>query len=190
MTFVFDIRKAVAATGFLCELNGRSIDMLKVIKMLYVADRHAFVQWHRPITGDAFFSLENGPIVSRIYDLIKGRIGGPELEIWGAVFNPRQGDAVSLKAGVKPNTKPLSRREKAALEEAYKTIQPLSIGEVIDFVHKFPEWKNPGASSLPIDPKSILFYENLGESAVEQIEEELNAFQATKISLQAVQGLS
>jgi len=184
--FVFDIRKAVAATGYLCELNQRSIDMLKCIKMLYIADRKALLEWHRPITGDSFWSLENGPIVSRIYNLIRGKIGGPEMDLWNAVFNPRQIDIVALKTGITPNTKPLSKREKDALREAYEQIQPLSIGAVIDLVHKFPEWKYPGKSSIPIDPKMIFYYENFGEDAVKKIEEDLDAFQAAKVALQAV----
>jgi hypothetical protein len=185
MQFIFDIRKAVAATGYLCELNGGSIDMLKCIKMLYIADRKALVQWHRPITGDKFWSLENGPILSRIYDLIRGRVGGPEMDVWQAVFNPREGDTVSLKEGVKPNVKPLSRREKEALAEAHAKIQPLSIGAVIDLVHTFPEWKDPGKSSLPIDPRTIFYYENLGEQAVKEIEEDLESYQAAKLALQS-----
>jgi hypothetical protein len=184
--FVFDIRKAVAATGYLCELNDGSLDMLKCIKMLYIADRNALVEWHRPITGDEFWSLQHGPILSRIYDLIRGRIFGPEMEIWQGVFNPRKGDMVSLRGGIRLDTRPLSRREKHALDESFARIQPLSIGQVIDLVHKFPEWKDPGSSSLPIDPKTIFYHENFGENAVKEIEEDLEAFQAAKLALQSV----
>lgn len=185
MQFVFDIRKAVAATGHLCRLGDGEIDMLKCIKMLYMAERKALLEWHRPITGDALWSLENGPILSRIYDLIRGKIGGPEREVWRTVFNPRQGDTVSLKQGARLDTKPLSRREMGALEEAYRQIQPLSIGQVIEFMHKFPEWKDPGKSSIPIDPKMIFYHENFGEHEVEEIEEELEVFQAAKLALQS-----
>jgi hypothetical protein len=185
MQFIFDIRKAVAATGFLCELNGGRVDMLKVIKMLYIADRKALLSWHRPITGDAFWSLENGPIVSRIYDLIRGRICGPEMEIWRSFFNPGEDDTVSLREDARVDTKPLSRREKEALEEAYHRIQPLSIGQVIDYVHRFPEWKDPGKSSVPIDPRTIFYHENIGENAVKEIEEDLEVFQAAKLAFQS-----
>ena len=180
---VFDIRKAIAATGHLCELNGGAIDVLKVIKMLYLADRRALVEWHRPITGDQFWSLANGPVVSRTYDLIRGKVGGPEMDAWRAVFNPRKEDSLSLKS--KPNTKPLSRREKAALQDAHKQIEPLTTGQVIDLVHKLPEWKDPGKSSLPIDPETIFYHENFGESAVKEIEKELKAVKSDKVALQA-----
>jgi hypothetical protein len=180
--FVFDIRKAIAAAGYICKLNNGSFDMLKLIKAVYLADRAALLQWHRPITGDQFWSLEHGPIVSRIYDLIRDRIIGPERDAWSAVFNPRHNDTVSLKAD--PNTRPLSKREKETLEEAFKKVKDLSIGQVIDLVHALPEWKNPGISSLPIDPRSIFYHENIGQDAVEKIEEDLNLFQSAKLALQ------
>jgi uncharacterized phage-associated protein len=183
MDFIFDIRKAIAAAGYVCKLNQGSFDMLKLIKAIYLAERKALVEWHRPITGDKFWSLENGPVVSRIYDLIQERVGGPEMESWRAVFNPRRGDIVSLKGDF--NEKPLSRREKEALRMAYNQIKDLTTWEVIQLVHKLPEWENPGKSSKPIDPSVIFYHENLGESAVQEIEREIEAFQSAKASLQA-----
>jgi antitoxin SocA-like protein len=183
MNFVFDIRKAIAASGYICNLAGGSFDMLKLIKAIYLAERQALLEWHRPITGDTFYSLENGPIVSRIYDLIRGRVMGPEMEAWREVFNPRQADTVSLKKLA--ITGPLSKREKDALASAYEKLKDLSIGEVIDFVHSLPEWKDPGKSSALIDPKTIFYHENLGEDAVERIEEDLAFHQAAKTAFQA-----
>lgn len=182
MNFVFDIRKAIAAAGYVCQLNKGSMDMLKLIKAIYLAERKALIEWHRPITGDSFASLQHGPIVSRIYDLIRGNLAGPEMQEWKAVFHPRKGDIVVLKA--EPNTKPLSLREKDALREAHEQLKDLTIGQVIDLVHRLPEWKDPGTTSYPIDPKTILYHENLGEDAVERIEEDLLAFQSAKLALQ------
>ena len=159
--------------------------MLKLIKAIYLAERAALLEWHRPITGDCFYSLEHGPIVSRIYDLIRGRILGPEMEAWGKVFNPRHNDIVSIRPGTHVDTGPLSKREKDALLAAFERVKDLTIGQVIDLVHKLPEWKDPGQSSLPINPKTIFYHENFGEDAVTKIEEELKTFQSAKIALQA-----
>lgn len=155
--------------------------------MLYLADRTALLEWHRPITGDTFWSLGHGPIVGRIYDLIRGKIMGPEREIWGKIFKPviEQEDKLSLRETVKPNIKPLSRREMAALEKAYKTIMPLSSEALSDLVHKLPEWTNPGEASLLIDPKTIFFCEKYSEEDIKSIEQELDMAQAAKLDLQS-----
>lgn len=181
--FIFDIRKAIAAAGVICQRKGGSFDMLKLIKAIYLADKWALLEWHRPITGDSFYSLENGPIVSRIYDLIRGRVVGPEMDAWYAVFHPRFGDTVSVKGEV--NLKPLSRREKAMLERAAAFVDGMTIGELIDYMHSLPEWKAPGKSSIRIEPKSLFYHENLGEEAVEEIERDVEDFMIAKASLQA-----
>lgn len=183
MDFIFDIRKAIAATEYVCKLNGGSFDMLKLIKALYLAERMALVEWHRPITGDEFWSLENGPVMSRIYDLLREKVSGPEMEAWRTVFNPRKLDAISLK--LEFHEKPLSRREKDALHRGYSMVKDLTVGQVIDLVHKLPEWENPGKSSRLIDPRTILYHENLGESAVKEIEQEIAALHSAKASMQA-----
>ncbi|MGO9200887.1 MAG: hypothetical protein ACLQM8_10160 [Limisphaerales bacterium] len=49
-----------------------------------------------------------------------------------------------------------------------------------------PEWKDPGDSSAPIDPKVILYHAGLSEEEVAEVEEELELVQSAKIALQAV----
>lgn len=181
---IFDVRKAIAAAGFVCQQNDGRCDLLKLIKILYLADRTALTRWHRPITGDDLWSLEHGPIVSKVYDLIRGRAMGPEMVAWAQAFNPRDGDIVSVKGEI--SSKPLSRREKAVLLEAFNKIHPLSIGQVIDFMHSLPEWRNPGKSAEKIDARSIFFHENLGIEQVNEIEDDLLTAQLAKAALQSV----
>jgi uncharacterized phage-associated protein len=182
MKLAFDIQKAIAAAGYLCQKNGGSLDMLKLIKMLYIADRKALVRWHRPITGDDFYSLDHGPIVSRIYDLIKSQAGGDDAEAWGAVFNPRQNNTVSLKA--EPDFDSLSKREVEVLDEAFAEFIGLSAGEIIETLHrKCPEWLDPKGSRLPILPEAILREEKFSAKQISEIEEELATYQSAKMLL-------
>jgi len=39
---------------------------LGLLKLLYLADRDALKEIERPITGDRYFSLKNGPVLSRV----------------------------------------------------------------------------------------------------------------------------
>ena len=184
MQFVFDIRKAIAATGYLCDLNGGELNVLHLIKMLYAADRTALVNWHRTITGDRFCSMKNGPVLSRIYDLMRARILGSDMDAWNTVFHPRKGNVISLKAT--PNYGPLSRREKEMLQWAFEKFKNVPAWQLIEFLHKvLPEWKDPGNSSKPIDPKDILFHAGLSEDEISEIDQELKLFQSAKVALQA-----
>ena len=41
-----------------------------LIKLLYLLDRRALSQWGRPVTGDDYFSMKYGPVLSEVLDLI------------------------------------------------------------------------------------------------------------------------
>ena len=45
---------------------------MKLIKLLYLADREALLRWGRPITFDAYVSMDRGPVLSSVLDLING----------------------------------------------------------------------------------------------------------------------
>jgi hypothetical protein len=167
-------------------MNGGKLNVLHLIKMLYAADRTALVGWQRTITGDRFVSMKNGPILSRIYDLMCGRILGSDMEAWNAVFNPRDGNIISLK-GEEVDLGPLSKREMEALREAFQKFNKVPAGQLVKFLHKvLPEWKDPGESSAPIDPRAILFHAGMSQEQVAEIESELELVQSAKIGLQAV----
>ena len=186
MDFLFDIRKAIAAAAYLCKMNGGTLNVLHLIKMLYYADRTALVTWHRTITGDRFFSMKNGPILSRVYDLMCGRISGADMQAWSSTFTPRHGNVIALKRQ-EVDFGPLSRREMEALGKAFNRFKVVPAGRLVEFLHKnLPEWEDPGDSSAPIDPKTILLHEGLTEEDLAAIEEELALVQSARIALQAV----
>jgi Protein of unknown function (DUF4065) len=183
--FVFDIRKAIAATAYLCSLNGGKLNVLHLIKMLYQADRTALVGWHRTITGDRFVSMKHGPVLSRVYDLMCGRIVEADMDTWNMLFRPRDGNMISLKNN-EIDLGPLSQRELDALDKAFQKFQKVPVGKLVDFLHKtLPEWTDPGDSSKPIDPKTILFDAGLSKQDVADVEEELAFAGAAKKALQA-----
>src|SRR4051794_10494791 len=76
MALPFDERKATEATSLLLMLRGNRMHYMKLIKLLYLADREALLRWGRPITTDTFVSMDYGPVVSTIYDLIRRKQNG------------------------------------------------------------------------------------------------------------------
>ncbi|MGB8031156.1 MAG: Panacea domain-containing protein [Terracidiphilus sp.] len=169
MLLDFDINKAIAATGFLLEREGGSDDMFPLLKKLYYADRLALIEWGQPITGDKLASLAKGPIVSGIYDLLKGKGSEEDLIKWNNFIHRRQPYTIELRKA--PNQGILSKREKRVLEES-RTIIDAIRGSIPAWFHEHcPEWTDPGRSSSPIDPSTILRLAKKSEEEIQRLEE-------------------
>lgn len=171
MTFTFNIHKAIASTGYFYNLNGGKITVLKLVKMLYYADRLALQELHYPITGDSFASLKNGPIVSGIYDLVKGVYGGGRQKLWNEYIGKRAGHTIPLVKS--PSLNSLSKSELRILKSSFEKIVGMSYDRLVRWTHKFPEWEDPGRSSKRIDPKTILKHTPLTDEEIEDVEAEV-----------------
>src|ERR1051326_1095100 len=71
MVLRFNERRATEAAARFLKLCGGWMSYLKLIKLLYLLDREALLRWGRPVTTDRYVSMDNGPVVSRIYSLIR-----------------------------------------------------------------------------------------------------------------------
>jgi hypothetical protein len=168
MLLDFDIKKAIAATAYLIQLDGGTGDLFYLVKELYYADRSALINWGKPITGDSFASLEKGPIVSEIYDLLKGKGLEKNRIQWNDVIS-KDGFKISLRK--EADTSILSEREIEVLRESRDTIKSIR-GSIPKWCHKnCPEWTDPGKSSVPIDPSTILRMAGKSEEEIRKTEE-------------------
>ncbi len=125
------------------------------LKMLYLADKKALVQWGKTITGDKFVSMQRGPVLSNIYNLFKGVAAQKKQKEWDACFSETVGNSVHLLRTVDKGV--LSEREMGVLDDARKEIKSCAPWDVAEWLHKeCPEWKDPHGSSIPINPREIL----------------------------------
>jgi hypothetical protein len=169
MLLDFNIEKAIAATAYLIEREGGADDILPLVKKLYYADRCALIKWGNSITGDALASLEKGPIVSGIYDLLKGKGAEKDQIQWNDVIQRKGPYTVLLRKA--PDKGVLSEREKEVLEKSRVTIDAIR-GSIPQWFHDHcPEWEDPGTSSMPIDPSTILRFAKKSEEEIRRIEQ-------------------
>ncbi len=189
MQFTFDINKAVACSGYLLEKEGGQTTVFVLMKMLYAAEREALSGWKRPITGDSFAALPKGPILSRIYNLIKKEVlsTNSDMKKWSQHFSDRVGNNIKLICP--PDYDYLSDREKNALDVAHKKIKDLIAenGQIADILHKkWAEWKDPaifGKGSIPIEFQDILS-QFMDEEEVFDVCSEIKSVQSAKATLQ------
>src|SRR5207253_1566731 len=71
--FRFNFTKSLQATGVLLELHGDSMEYVRLLKLLHIADREMMAEASAPITGDRAVTMDHGPVLSQVYDLIKGK---------------------------------------------------------------------------------------------------------------------
>lgn len=173
MKFTFNAARATQAAAFLVAKAGGSLNYTKLIKLLYLADRASLVETGSPITGDSFVNMEHGPVLSAVYDYVKGSVGNA---CWARTFE-REGFHVVMKQD--PGRDELSEFSIEVLARVYEDHRDRSYGQMIDFVHTLPEWKEPTgvARATDLDYANVLRGAGVSEEALAEYEE-LNASSA------------
>lgn len=149
----FDEAKATQAAGYFLRLRGGQMHYIKLIKLLYLLDREALKRWGVPVTTDRYVSMDNGPVTSRILNLITEDRLKPT---WSQYISAPLGE-YEVKLIKDAPTDRLSRAEEKLIREIFETYGHRNRWELIDNVmHKLPEWQDPQGSSIPIAIRDIL----------------------------------
>jgi len=143
---------------------------LKLIKLLYIADRESIEKWCESMTGDKPHSMRNGPILSKILDYFK-----PEWkpdEFWSRHIEIEQEE--NLVYLIKdPGNDDVCRSDERILDSVFDRFKDYSPGAMIDWCHKnLPEWEDPGESSTPIKIESILKATGKTDSEIQEYRQE------------------
>jgi uncharacterized phage-associated protein len=174
MTPWFNTRKAAQVVAFFAIRQGGAINVLKVAKLIYLADRLNMEKFDFPITGDNFVSMDHGPVNSITYDCINGMQG--ERFEWEQFVTDRAGYTVGLsQAGLSEDAlDQLSDAELETLGEIWEKFGGMTKYEVRDWTHDHcPEWEDPNGSSSPIPFARVFKY--LGKAAAESLESQIKA---------------
>ena len=163
-----NLEKLIQVTGYILKkYKETKLNYTKLIKLMYLADRESIRETNVAITGDAYYSLNNGPILSGVYDLIKGRYtDSASQNLWNARFI-KDGYNLMLAIDRIPDSK-LSECEKEILDKIDAEYHDANWQTMIQIVHNphvCPERQNPNGSRLPIEKKTIL--ESLGRTEEE-----------------------
>jgi len=175
---MFNERKvAQIATWFLRKQTGR-MRHLKLMKLMYLADRQALEEHGRPLTGDQVVAMPHGPVLSKTLEYINGCAPSSD-DGWEAWISDRENHEVALRER-KPGgdqLDELSPAEVEILEIVWKRFGHMNQWQLRDHTHDHcPEWEDPEGSSKPIPYQRI--FEVLGRTheeatdLAESIEEE------------------
>jgi uncharacterized phage-associated protein len=147
MHFPVDLNKAIQAIGVLFREDGvKRMNYMRVLKLLYIADRQALAETARPITGGPVVAMARGPVLQEVYDLIRGRHLG--MPMWDSYLRK---DRYALEVVSDPDVGRLSKYEISKLQEVAKRHAEDDEWELSRLSHEFPEWiKNSRDSSSQV----------------------------------------
>ena len=163
--FPFSEPKAIEAAAVLLQDSGGSMPYMRLIKLIYLADRESLHRFGRPIAGGRYVAMKLGPVTSEILDTIKYSLQGK----WAEIIE-RDGYDVRLKHEIESRL--LSEAEISILQETADLFRRLDKWALSDLTHSLPEWRDPGDSAAEISPEDILTALKKSEEEIEDIRED------------------
>lgn len=161
--FNFNFDKALQATAYFLRLAGGEMSYLKLLKLLYIAEREYLVEEHEMITGDRVSAMKYGPVLNNIYSLIKKK--GDRAKEWAEFIAESE---YRLALVIDPGSGRLCRAEIDKIADVFRRYGKMDRFLAAEMTHDFPEWANNFDTnslkkSFPIPVEDILSYQNQGE---------------------------
>lgn len=172
---MFSEEKVAQMAAYLLLKRGGRMAYLKLMKLLYLANRESIVSRGRMMGDDKLYSMKHGPVMSNTLDLIRNKDS-----VYGAywyrilktedtdlvlVSDPRESDLDDI-------LDTLSRADIRILDDVYTKYGYMNRFDLRDMTHLrdvCPEWIDPGNSRLPIDKRAILISEGKSEDDANKI---------------------
>lgn len=174
---MFSERKvAQMAAWFLAQAGGQ-MPVLKLMKLLYLADRESMNLYDAPMTFDFPVSMPHGPVLSRTLDLINGcqdfTEGG-----WEDWVQDRAGHRVEIKISPLKESMlgQLSQADLEILSAVWNRFGQMGQWQIRDYTHdQCAEWQDPQGSSRPIPFQAIAQALGRAREVAREIEQNIQA---------------
>ena len=171
----YDPRKAAQTIAYLAVKNGRNpLNILKAVKLVYLADRESVRRHGFPIQEELHYSLPHGPVNTTTYAFMKGEVHPDLATGWGEFLADRSNHRIGLRNREidLDELDELSDADIAILDavwEQFGNMDPWQLRDWTHDPHNVPEWEDPNGSSQVIPLRRMM--EALGiENAADQEE--------------------
>ncbi len=170
---MFSEKRVAQMAAYLLNKSGGHMAYIKLLKLLYLAERQAMAKWGESISGDRFVSMPYGPVLSQTYALIQGHAGLQSF--WNDLIQDESNYEVSLKNPINDDTfDELSTAELELLNDTFQQYGYMTKFQIVNYTHdNCPEWQDPNGSSYPIKPEAI--FRAMGKTE-DQIQEMLKNY--------------
>jgi uncharacterized phage-associated protein len=119
-------------------------DKLKLVKLIYLADKCHLIRYGRTITNDDYYAMEHGPVGTTVKDFLSDNSAfqsSEENKFESKLIQKIDEYKFKCKQ-IEYKIKWLSQSDIEILDFIIKEFGSLSSGRLIEYTHNYPEWKN------------------------------------------------
>ncbi|MBA2589065.1 MAG: SocA family protein [Alphaproteobacteria bacterium] len=152
----FRSEKAAQFSALFVQREGGRIDKLKLVKLLYLAERESTAERGRPIFYDEFYSLDHGPIGTHALDALNK--DSRDNALWANYITVQSRKDIAAATKTKPQEMDqISKSDFAILENVWKKFGWMTASQVRNWTHlNCPEYvEPPKGSNLPITYEAL-----------------------------------
>ena len=172
--FIFDERKAAQAAAHLLRRHGSSMPYIKLIKLLYLADRQSLIETGYTITGDRLVAMADGPALNRVLFFIEAPCAVSTAAGVNTSRTRPTARSPTWASPLKESCRPMSATVLDGVCDTYGTYEPRAL---IECTMGLPEWSDPNDRSRRIDPRDILRAGGYSDGQIESVVEDVAAHQ-------------
>jgi uncharacterized phage-associated protein len=154
----FNVRKAAQVSAYFALKEGGAINVLKLTKLVYLADRAFMERYDAPLLDDELVSMDHGPVNSMTYDCINGNQA--DRNDWNEFVADRERYSIGAAPGITvERLDELSRADRQVLDETWRRFGHMTQWEIRDYTHQHClEWEDPKGSARPIPYERVFKY--------------------------------
>jgi uncharacterized phage-associated protein len=171
----YDLNKAAQVVAFFALKEGGAINVLKLSKLVYLAERECMRAYDEPMFYDKLVSMPDGPVASVTLNFMNGANIDDR---WSAFVAPRTGYDIPLARDLTlSDLDHLSPADIDILEGLWARFGAYDQYQIRDWTHRpenIPEWSDPEGSSNPISHSTV--FEKLGKDAPQELESDVAEF--------------
>ena len=156
----YNPKKAAQTIAYFAMREGGSINVLKVIKLVYLADRESLRLRGHPIQDEPRFSLRHGPVNSTTLNHLNGKHPENQL-VWQKVLKARDDKIVGVVNNdlTEAELDMLSTRELSILNDVWDKLGHMDRFELAEWTHvpeNVAEWQDPNGSRRTISLEQMM----------------------------------
>lgn len=165
------MKKVLSEIIYLLHLSGGSMNLLKLMKELYLIDRASIAERLTSVSFDSFYSMPHGPVLSATLNMLNDLENTEWGKVLTAVKSKYYPDIKLNASATEEDFIYLSEKDKEYIRAIYLQFKDYTPLKLEEYTHTLPEWRDPKGTSLKIHFADIMHALGKTDAEIKEAEE-------------------